>query len=193
MRDAYASANPAYQLKLRVVNELAWHNLFQPVRLQPAFAPRRRRRYQLGARFQHQLRPRFPGRPGRGRHSPNQFAILNFTKKLVLIGGTAYAGEMKEGIFGVLNYLLPHERQTLPMHCPANVGAAGDPAIRNMLTTPAPISWPAPPRWLPGRPPSPAYPRGRVSVACLLLLLLLPIALLKGSAERAFTYPGRPI
>ncbi|MDQ2794027.1 MAG: phosphoenolpyruvate carboxykinase (ATP), partial [Bacteroidota bacterium] len=57
------------------------------------------------------------------------FAIINFTEKLILIGGTAYAGEMKKGIFGVLNYLLPHEHNTLSMHCSANVGAEGDTAV----------------------------------------------------------------
>ena len=63
-----------------------------------------------------------------GTRQPN-FAILNFTKKMILIGGTGYAGEMKKGIFGVLNYLLPHEHNTLSMHCSANVGEEGDTAI----------------------------------------------------------------
>ena len=126
VRDAYAGANPDYQLKLRVVNELAWHNLFcYNLFLRPA----------AGADtswlpdFSIICAPGFEADPAVDGTRQANFAIINFTKKLILIGGTAYAGEMKKGIFGVLNYLLPHERQTLPMHCSANVGADGDAAI----------------------------------------------------------------
>ena len=63
-----------------------------------------------------------------GTRQPN-FAIISLTKKIILIGGTGYAGEMKKGIFSVLNYLLPHEQKVLSMHCSANVGQDGDTAI----------------------------------------------------------------
>jgi phosphoenolpyruvate carboxykinase (ATP) len=126
VRDAYAGAHPDYQLKLRVVNELAWHNLFcYNLFLRP----------EAGADtswtpdFSIICAPGFEADPAVDGTRQANFAIINFTKKLILIGGTAYAGEMKKGIFGVLNYLLPYERQTLPMHCSANVGAAGDTAI----------------------------------------------------------------
>jgi phosphoenolpyruvate carboxykinase (ATP) len=126
VREAYAGANPDYQLKLRVVNELAWHNLFcYNMFLRPeldadtSWAPD----------FSIICAPGFEADPAVDGTRQKNFAILDFTRKLILIGGTGYAGEMKKGIFGVLNYLLPHERQTLPMHCSANVGKAGDTAI----------------------------------------------------------------
>ncbi|GAA4498281.1 phosphoenolpyruvate carboxykinase (ATP) [Hymenobacter ginsengisoli] len=126
VRDAYAGANPDYQLKLRVVNELAWHNLFcYNMFLRPA----------AGADtswtpdFSIICAPGFEADPAVDGTRQKNFAIIDFTRKLILIGGTGYAGEMKKGIFGVLNYLLPHERATLSMHCSANVGASGDTAI----------------------------------------------------------------
>ena len=126
VREGYAGANPDYQLKLRVVNELAWHNLFcYNMFLRPAPGADT----SWAADFSIICAPGFEADPAVDGTRQANFAILNFTKKLILIGGTGYAGEMKKGIFGVLNYLLPHERQTLPMHCSANVGAAGDTAI----------------------------------------------------------------
>jgi phosphoenolpyruvate carboxykinase (ATP) len=126
VREAYAGAHPATQLKLRIVNELAWHNLFcYNMFLRPA----------AGAdtswlpNFSIICAPGFEADPAvDGTRQPN-FAIIDFTRRLLLIGGTGYAGEMKKGIFGVLNFLLPHQHATLPMHCSANVGAAGDTAI----------------------------------------------------------------
>ncbi|RZK41776.1 MAG: phosphoenolpyruvate carboxykinase (ATP) [Hymenobacter sp.] len=126
VRDAYAGANPDYQLKLRVVNELAWHNLFAyNLFLRPAEGVDT----SWEPDFSIICAPGFQADPAVDGTRQGNFAILNFTKKMILIGGTAYAGEMKKGIFGVLNYLLPHERHTLPMHCSANVGQAGDTAI----------------------------------------------------------------
>ncbi|UOQ71137.1 phosphoenolpyruvate carboxykinase (ATP) [Hymenobacter cellulosilyticus] len=126
VREAYAGANPDYQLKLRVVNELAWHNLFcYNMFLRPA----------EGADtswlpdFTIICAPGFEADPAVDGTRQANFAILNFTKKMILIGGTGYAGEMKKGIFGVLNYLLPHEHNTLSMHCSANVGEDGDTAV----------------------------------------------------------------
>ncbi|PJJ60638.1 phosphoenolpyruvate carboxykinase (ATP) [Hymenobacter chitinivorans DSM 11115] len=126
VREAYAGANPDYQLKLRVVNELAWHNLFcYNMFLRP----------EEGADtswlpdFTIICAPGFEADPAVDGTRQANFAILNFTKKMILIGGTGYAGEMKKGIFGVLNYLLPHEQNTLSMHCSANVGKDGDTAV----------------------------------------------------------------
>ena len=126
VREAYAGANPDYQLKLRVVNELAWHNLFA---YNLFLRPEAGADTSWAADFSIICAPGFTADPAVDGTRQANFAILNFTKNLLLIGGTAYAGEMKKGIFGVLNYLLPHERQTLPMHCSANVGANGDTAI----------------------------------------------------------------
>jgi phosphoenolpyruvate carboxykinase (ATP) len=126
VREAYAGANPDYQLKLRIVNEQAWHNLFcHNMFLRPAegadttWTPD----------FSIICAPGFEADPAVDGTRQANFAILNFTKKMILIGGTGYAGEMKKGIFGVLNYLLPHEHNTLSMHCSANVGKGGDTAI----------------------------------------------------------------
>jgi phosphoenolpyruvate carboxykinase (ATP) len=126
VREGYAGANPDYQLKLRMVNELAWHNLFcYNMFLRPA----------AGADtswtpdFSIICAPGFEADPAVDGTRQKNFAIIDFTRKLILIGGTGYAGEMKKGIFGVLNYLLPHQHHTLSMHCSANVGADGDTAI----------------------------------------------------------------
>lgn len=126
VREAYAGANPDYQLKLRIVNEQAWHNLFcynMFLRPEPgadtSWLPD----------FSIICAPGFEADPAVDGTRQANFAILNFTKKMILIGGTGYAGEMKKGIFGVLNYLLPHEHNTLSMHCSANVGKQGDTAI----------------------------------------------------------------
>ena len=61
--------------------------------------------------------------------SQKNFIIVNFTKKIILIGGTQYTGEMKKAIFSILNYILPHDKNVLSMHCSANVGTNGDTAI----------------------------------------------------------------
>ncbi len=126
VREGYAGAHSATQLKLRVVNELAWHNLFcHNMFLRP----------EAGADtswtpdFSIICAPGFEADPAvDGTRQPN-FAIIDFSRRLLLIGGTGYAGEMKKGIFGVLNFLLPHQHDTLSMHCSANVGEAGDTAI----------------------------------------------------------------
>ena len=126
VREAYAGANPDYQLKLRVVNELAWHNLFC---YNMFIRPEEGADTTWMPDFSIICAPGFEADPAVDGTRQKNFAIINFTKKLILIGGTAYAGEMKKGIFGGLNYLLPHERETLPMHCSANVGHDGDAAI----------------------------------------------------------------
>ena len=59
----------------------------------------------------------------------SNFSIIDFTKKIILIGGTGYTGEIKKGIFSVLNFILPHQKNTLSMHCSANLGKDGDTAI----------------------------------------------------------------
>ncbi|KUG08809.1 phosphoenolpyruvate carboxykinase [Solirubrum puertoriconensis] len=126
VRDAYAGAHPDYQLKLRVVNELAWHNLFC---YNMFLRPEQGADTSWAPDFSIICAPGFEADPAVDGTRQSNFAILNFSKKMILIGGTGYAGEMKKGIFGVLNYLLPHEKNTLAMHCSANVGKEGDTAI----------------------------------------------------------------
>ena len=126
VRDLYAGAGEDYRIKLRVINTWAWHSLFchnlfiRPERKElPDFEPD----WTIINIPDFWVDPKVAG-----TKSPN-FAILNLTKKLILIGGTGYAGEMKKGIFTVMNYLLPQEHRVLSMHCSANVGKDGDTAI----------------------------------------------------------------
>lgn len=128
VRDAYAGAYEKYRISLRVVNTQAWHNLFcHNMFIRPAqedlegFDPE----------FTIINDPDFFADPAVDGTRQGNFAIINFTRKIIIIGGTGYAGEMKKGIFSVLNYLLPkeHKGRVLPMHCSANIGEKGDTAV----------------------------------------------------------------
>lgn len=126
VRDAYAGADHRYRLNLRVINTMAWQNLFcQNMFLRPA--PEELEGFQPN--FTIICAPGFEADPASDGTRQGNFAILNMSKKVILIGGTAYAGEMKKGIFSVLNYLLPHDHGVLSMHCSANIGKSGDTAI----------------------------------------------------------------
>ena len=126
VRDAYACADNNYRLRIRVINENPWSNLFAyNMFLRPAeneldnFTP-----------DWHIIQaPSFNADPKTDGTRQHNFAIVNFTKKMILIGGTGYTGEMKKGIFTILNYILPFEKQVLSMHCSANMGKDGDTAI----------------------------------------------------------------
>lgn len=126
VRDVFAGSNPNYRMNIRVINTLAWHNLFcQNIFLRPTDSELEN--------FQHNFTiicaPEFQADPETdGTKNPN-FAILDLTRRIILIGGTGYAGEMKKGIFSVLNFLLPTEQNVLSMHCSANIGKEGDTAI----------------------------------------------------------------
>jgi phosphoenolpyruvate carboxykinase (ATP) len=122
--DCYAGADPTYRLPVRIVNELAWHNLFcrnlfidDPAAV-AASAPE----------FTVVDAPSFKADPGRHGTNSDVVIAVNFARKLVLIGGTSYAGEMKKSIFTALNYILPLQN-VLSMHCSANVGPDGDVAL----------------------------------------------------------------
>ncbi|WP_162053933.1 phosphoenolpyruvate carboxykinase (ATP) [Pontibacter pamirensis] len=126
VRDAYAGAHPDYRLNLRIINTQAWHNLFcynMFMRI-----PKEELQNHTPA-FTIICAPEFEADPATDGTRQKNFAIINFTKGIILIGGTGYAGEMKKGIFSVLNFILPHEKNTLSMHCSANVGKEGDTAI----------------------------------------------------------------
>lgn len=126
VRDAYACADENYKTTIRVVTENAFQNLF---------ANNLFLRFNEGEELPTQpewtiiAAPSFFADPQVDGTRQSNFSILNFSKKMIIIGGTAYTGEIKKGIFSVLNYILPQERQTLSMHCSANVGAEGDTAI----------------------------------------------------------------
>ena len=119
VRDAYAGADKTHRIKLRVVNTEAWHNLFcYNMFIRPE-------EYQLKT-FEPNFTiincPGFEADPETDGTRQANFAIINLTKRIILIGGTGYSGEMKKGIFSVLNYLLPINDSVFPMHCSANIG-----------------------------------------------------------------------
>ncbi|WP_276132580.1 phosphoenolpyruvate carboxykinase (ATP) [Polluticoccus soli] len=126
VRDAYACADPKFRLNLRVVNETPWANLFcNDLFLRPTAQ-------EVESQNPEWLilqAPGFQADPAVDGTRQANFTIVNFTRKIILIGGSAYTGEMKKGIFGVLNYVLPHEHKVLSMHCSANEGKDGDVAL----------------------------------------------------------------
>jgi len=126
VRDSYACADPKFRLNIRVVNETPWANLFcNDLFLRPT-------EQEIATQNPDWLilqAPSFMADPAVDGTRQANFTIVNFTRKIVLIGGSAYTGEMKKGIFGVLNYLLPHEHGVLSMHCSANEGKDGDVAL----------------------------------------------------------------
>ncbi|PSL44493.1 phosphoenolpyruvate carboxykinase (ATP) [Salsuginibacillus halophilus] len=123
-RHGYAGADPSTSLTLHVVNEYAWHNLFarqlfiRPDEPSPSEQ----------ADFTVVYAPGFQADPAVDGTRSETFIMVSFEEKIVLIGGTEYAGEMKKSIFSVMNYLLP-EQNVLPMHCSANIGQEGDVAL----------------------------------------------------------------
>jgi phosphoenolpyruvate carboxykinase (ATP) len=122
--DCYACADPAYRLPVRVINEYAWHNLF----CRNLFIDDRSAAEAGAPQFTVIDSPGFKADPALHGTNSEVVIALNFAKKLVLVGGTSYAGEMKKSIFTALNYLLPLSN-VMPMHCSANVGAQGDVAL----------------------------------------------------------------
>jgi phosphoenolpyruvate carboxykinase (ATP) len=124
--DAWAGADAGYRLPIRVVTEFAWHSLFA----RNMFLPEtdRAKLPQHAPEFTVIDAPGFNADAARHGTRSNVCILINFGRKLVLIGGTSYAGEIKKSIFTILNYLLPL-RGVLPMHCSANVGRDGDAAL----------------------------------------------------------------
>jgi phosphoenolpyruvate carboxykinase (ATP) len=121
----FCGADPKYQLPIQVINEYAWHNLF--VR-QLFIRPTTEELKNFKPEFTIVSAPGFLADPKRDGTNSEVFVIVNFTRKLVIIGGTQYAGEMKKSIFGVMNFLLP-PNNVFPMHCSANIGEDGVTAL----------------------------------------------------------------
>jgi phosphoenolpyruvate carboxykinase (ATP) len=125
VREVFAGADEKYRLNVRVINEFAWHNLF----INNMFIrPEPKDLQNFEANFTIISAPKFLANPETDGTRSEAFIIVNFKKKIVLIGGTEYAGEMKKSIFSILNYLLP-QQGVFPMHCSANIGKEGDVAI----------------------------------------------------------------
>lgn len=122
----YAGSDKDSQLKLTVVNELAWHNLFaQNMFIRPET---KEEAEEIKSDFTIVSAPYFKADPNIDGTNSETFIITSFKHKVILIGGTEYAGEMKKGIFSVMNYLLPKDN-IMSMHCSANVGEKGDVAL----------------------------------------------------------------
>ncbi|MGC1204874.1 MAG: phosphoenolpyruvate carboxykinase (ATP) [Flavobacteriaceae bacterium] len=126
-RDGYVCADPEFRTNIRTVTELPWSNMFvYNMFLRPSVK-------ELENFKEDWLILCAPGYvcpdPAAFGIRQGNFSILNFTKKIALVGGSAYTGEMKKGIFSALNMILPTEKNVLPMHCSANVGKKGDTAI----------------------------------------------------------------
>jgi phosphoenolpyruvate carboxykinase (ATP) len=123
--DGFAGADTTYRLPIRVVNEFAWQNMFvQNLFIRPTAE-------ELGnhtAEYTVICAPGFKAIPEIDGTNSEAFVILNFAQKIIIIGGTHYAGEMKKSIFTVMNYLLP-KKGVFPMHCSANTNEAGNVAL----------------------------------------------------------------
>ena len=126
IRDCYACADPRYRINVRVVNEKPWGNLFA---------------YNMFLRPSEEELEKYkpewhviavPGLKLEAKECgirQHNAAVISFKHKMILIAGTGYTGEIKKGIFTILNYILPHEKNVLSMHCSANMGDKGDTAI----------------------------------------------------------------
>ena len=126
VRDAFAGAHPEYRINVRVINEYHWSNQF-------AYNMFLRQSKEELGQFKHDWTvinaPGFLADPEFDGTRQENFAILDFKDKTILIGGTGYTCEIKKGIFSALNFILPFEKNVLSMHCSANVGKDGDTAI----------------------------------------------------------------
>jgi phosphoenolpyruvate carboxykinase (ATP) len=125
VQDCFAGADPEYSLKVRVVSEFAWQSLFAQ---QLFLRPTEEQLQTHTPEFTVIAAPNFHADPKRDGTNSEAFVLVNFERRIVLIGGTHYAGEIKKSIFTVMNYLMPH-RSVMPMHCSANTDANGDVAL----------------------------------------------------------------
>jgi len=126
VRDCYACADPKYRLNVRLVSESPWASLFaNNLFLRPT------NEEILSGKTDWTIiqAPGFKATPEIDGTRQHNFTIMNFTRKIILIGGSAYTGEIKKGIFTLLNYILPQEKGVLSMHCSANIGKDGDTSI----------------------------------------------------------------
>ena len=126
VRDAYACADDEFRMNIRVITELPWSNMFA---YNMFLRPTQEEISSFSPDWTIICAPGFMADPEIDGTRQHNFAVLNFSKKMILIGGTGYTGEIKKGIFSVLNFVLPHDRNVLSMHCSANIGKKGDTAV----------------------------------------------------------------
>jgi phosphoenolpyruvate carboxykinase (ATP) len=125
VEDLYAGADPDHRLKVRYVTPNAWHGLFvRNMFIRPEFSDLPT----FEPNFSVLHAPEFQADPATHGTRSGTFIVLNFAKRMILIGGTRYAGELKKAIFTVMNYFMP-KTGVLSMHCSANIGRAGDTAL----------------------------------------------------------------
>jgi phosphoenolpyruvate carboxykinase (ATP) len=126
VRDSYACADDHYKLNIRVITEYPWSNQFA---YNMFLRPTEEELKTFEPEWIVINAPGLLANPKEDGTRQHNFAILDFTRKVALIGGTGYTGEIKKGIFSALNFILPVYKETLPMHCSANVGKDGDTSI----------------------------------------------------------------
>ena len=124
--DAWAGTDTTFKMPIRVFTELAWHNLFARNMFLPENDAARQLAHQPA--FTVVDAPNFKADPAKHGTRSDVFIVIHFRRRLVLIGGSHYAGEIKKSIFTILNYMLPL-RGVMPMHCSANIGQDGDTAL----------------------------------------------------------------
>lgn len=126
VRDVFACADSHYRMNIRVINEYSWSNLFvHNMFLRPAEAELK----SFIPEWHILNAPGFHADPKTDGTRQHNFSIIDFKRKIILIGGSAYTGEIKKGVFSALNFILPHQKKVLAMHCSANTGKQGDTAI----------------------------------------------------------------
>jgi len=125
VQDCFAGSDPRFRLPVRVINENAWHNLFARNMF---IQPQKEELRDFAPEFTILHAPGLQADPEVDGTRSDVFVMVSFERKMVIIGGTWYAGEMKKSIFSVLNHILP-AKGVLPMHCSANMGKDGDTAI----------------------------------------------------------------
>ena len=125
VQDLFGGSQPEYRVNVRVINEFAWHSQFIRTLL---VRPKAEELVDFAPEYTIIDLPSFRADPAKHGTRSETVIAVNLTEKLILIGGTAYAGEMKKSVFGILNYLLP-TKGVMPMHCSANIGPEGDTAV----------------------------------------------------------------
>jgi len=126
VRDCYACADPRYRLNIRSINEKPWNNLFA---YNMFLRPTEEELENFEPDWHVISAPGLLVDPAECGTRQGNAAVVSFKHKIILINGSGYTGETKKGIFTILNYILPHEKDVLSMHCSANIGPKGDTAI----------------------------------------------------------------
>ena len=124
VRDCYACASKKNRLNLRTICEYPWSDIFSHNMF---LRPEKNENFEI--EWTVISAPNFHANPKEDGVYNENFSIINFSKKLIIIGGTGYTGEIKKGVFSVLNFTLPGEKNVLPMHCSANSGENSDTSI----------------------------------------------------------------